>query len=248
MGPIISNNHFDPFQIELFLEEDDEIDFAEVRAESERKFNEQKLAYPDLFNCAAIRKAAAKEKFPETIDVDQDDTAVEYISNCDSLSCWGVNFYLAVLARGISEKEPCIALSFTGEEPEQRLQKIIKDLEDMGCDKNSIEIFIVGGQLPYLNKAGEIDESMLEEEKFLELSDRYPIKGVVFNQAEEEEESLRVYITKNEVIWGISNRDDSSSEEESIKRKLEEDEDGMNKKPRYNSFGSLLKGEAPKFV
>ncbi len=110
------------------------------------------------------------------------------------------------MARGISEKNgTCLGLSHftTMIEPRDVLEKIQKKLKKQGCNPESIEFYLVGGQLPYRDNSEVGGLSTIEiESEFLSLSKEFNIVGVQFNLAEDDE-SLSVIISEDEIVWTV---------------------------------------------
>lgn len=235
-------------------------ELAAKRGECEVKFDDLQREYARLFHRPEIRQATQGESFPPMIDVEQEEIAIEYTKDCKGLSTSGVGECLAVMGRAKGKLGPCIGLSHTGGftfHPEELLQEMIKLFKNKGCDENTIQFYIVGGQLPYVD--GRIADSIEAEEEFLKLSSKYPIAGVEFNCAEGSN-SLEVVITADKIVWqreyntknSSSNDSSSSSEEQEInknlKRKAEEEQENSVKKQRPEPLKGLLSGEAPDFV
>lgn len=224
-------------KVEMSDDSEDEIiqqEFAKLRKSSEKEFAALEKTHSNLFNCPEIKEAVPKKKH-EMAEVVSDEIAVEYIDDCKGLCAYGTGTGLVVMARANSNNGPCIALCYAVTlEPEEVLNGIIEELTNKGCEKKTIKIYIVGGQLPYQD-VNRIPNSIDAEVKYLQLADKYPIVGVELNKAEGKDDSLDVFITKDEIIWRHPDQFECSSEEEGPplkKRRLNPDENLRNGKVR----------------
>lgn len=212
-----------------------EAKFNEIQKSNKEKFAKLKEEHAHLFNCQEIIEKNPEDKDDMT-QVASGKFAVEYIKDCKGLWIEGVKTGLVVMARATSNNdEACIALCYTSDH-EEVLKEIIEELKKKGCEKDTIKIYIVGGQLPYRDK-DKIANSIDDETKCLELSENYPIKGVAFNNAEGVDDSLDVFITENEIIWRHQDQPESTSEEEF-----------KNSKENSNFFDNLLKSHIQNYV
>lgn len=197
-------------------EENIDEEFAARRKSCEAEFSELKVTYLDLFQYEGIKKAQSGKTYTPMIAVQMEEIAVVSTKDHPYLGTDCLGVCIAVMARGYSETNGSyIALSHTSSfvyEPEELLIEISRQLQAKGC--NSIEFYVVGGQLPYID-GPEIADSIDRQSEFLSLSKQYNIVGAQFNLAEGAD-SLAVIISADEIVWqreldSEDSSDDSSS-------------------------------------
>ncbi|MBA3602539.1 MAG: hypothetical protein H0W50_02620 [Parachlamydiaceae bacterium] len=199
--------------------------FVALRKQSQDDFDRLKTKYSTLFEHNGIKKVSQDKTYPSMKEIQMDEIAVIITKNQKhpSLFTSGLGVCIAVMARGISEKNgTCLGLSHftTMIEPRDVLEKIQKKLKKEGCKPESIEFYLIGGQLPYRDgpEVGGLSTIEIESE-FLSLSKEFNIIGVQFNLAEDDE-SLSVIISEDEIVWTVwdfkfDSNVTSSNEEES---------------------------------
>ncbi|MBA2727342.1 MAG: hypothetical protein H0U49_04115, partial [Parachlamydiaceae bacterium] len=171
--------------VDDFSEEMSDEEFAEVCTEHQNKFALLKNEYSSLFEYPGIKMASQDKIFPYMKDINMDEIAV-IITNQElpGLFTSGLGVCIAVMARGFSEKNgTCLGLShFTIMKPQEVLSKIQKKLTNLGCKLESIEFYLVGGQMPYRDGPEVAGLYTLDtESEFLSLSKEFNIVGAQFN-------------------------------------------------------------------
>jgi hypothetical protein len=86
------------------------------------------------------------------------------------------------------------------------LHKLKDSMTAKGAVRNTIETYVIGGEIP-----SEANDGTLEEEEEIKaLAEQENIKGVLFNLAQGEEVPLNVVLTPENVYVSINNLFDSS--------------------------------------
>lgn len=181
--------------------------------ESKKKFNEIKELYPDQFNFQGIKKIEEKKTYKLCEEVKQNKVKV----SDSALFTKNVGTGLCILARG-KDKNNKIWLGLLnncgGSGEKESLNEIKNKLTKKGCLGDSIQFCLVGGQLPYRDKRGEISaEYSVETQKtYLSFSKKFNIIGAQFNVIEGRKSSLQVLLTEDEISCGKIKFENQESE------------------------------------
>lgn len=155
--------------------------------------------------------------FYELVDVGMDKFIV--MSGNEKLATRGLGPCFAICMKGVNKKQiPVLGMCHTSHLVP--LEDVLSDLKqamvDEGCIKRSLETFVIGGQ----NPSKENSEGNLEEEALVvSLTEKYNVKGTLFNLVETEEESLSVvftpeglYVSKRELYESLKGWDNAGTD------------------------------------
>jgi hypothetical protein len=156
------------------------------------EFTRLKAQYAPLFQTDFIQPATFT--FPPMPDVGMDKILVVSSKKCKYLGTSGVVYCHAVCGRGKTENgEFFLVLAHISLcDPSIVLKKMTEKLRKLGCPASEHAFYIFGGALP---ASKEEDNSCLDnQQEFLSLSDKYPIKEVKFNMLTyKEQENVESY-------------------------------------------------------
>ncbi len=186
---------------DIYSNEVDSEDFDLLVQAANEKFSALQKTHSACFKHAGINKAPQGKKYPPMIEVGMDQIEVKSTKKHQYLGTTGVGVCIAVMARGItSTDETWIALSHScTQTPKEVFTKIKNKLESNGCELDTIEFFLVGGQLPYRD-GPEVCESIDLQIEFLSYAKEFNIVGAQLNLASGND-SLSVIISKDEIVW-----------------------------------------------
>ena len=179
--------------------------FKSMRLNAEIDFNELKIKYNKLFTHPGIKAIDPTVEYPEMDDIEMEIVVVKSIHEETHLMTSGVGPCLVIMARGHNDiTGTYMALSHSAiEYAKDLLPKIRKELESKGCSRQSIEFYIVGGQLPYRD-GPDVHNSEGREKEFLDLSVEFNIVGAQLYLADNLGGYLTVILSKDEIVWKLS--------------------------------------------
>lgn len=217
-------------------EKENQEKFTKILSEQKEIFNNLKNKYNDLFNYPGIKKDDGYTIYYDAYEVEQDEVIAtngnrplitKYVGPC-----------ICILARGVNKyNETCLGLAHMPDYQNEILSKMVKLFKLYECEENSLQFFLVGGQLPYLDQTGIIESNSLNNQiSYLALTEKFNIVGAQLNLVEGAGNSIEILLTKDEIVWTDSeiqfkfSRLTSSEEDEhsndgaieSLKRKQEE--------------------------
>lgn len=143
-------------------------------------FERLKLEYAPLFANPGIKETG--RTFPPMMDIEMDAFQMIPVGERKWLGTTGVCNCISVCARASSQHGSYLALAHLClTEPEEMLKTFMDAFREVDCEESTVEIYLVGGILPV---PGGLREKETEA-KFIKLSEKYPIKGIMFNKANE---------------------------------------------------------------
>jgi hypothetical protein len=196
-------------------------DFKMLCKEHQEKFDELKIQYTNIFEHPGIKRdddAFCLNRH----SVQQDENLV---TRSDSnLFTQNLNVCMAIIARGTSANDSFHGLShYSGFiDAKDELNNLKDKMIEQGCKPETIEFYLVGGKLPYLDIETIVTTTGLDVyETFCEgslhllqdclsLSNDFNIVGAQFNVAKDNE-TISVLLKENEIIWITDVSDESES-------------------------------------
>ncbi len=178
-------------------------------------YGEMEDDYRVLFENATIKHVACR--LPKMVDVDPD--AFEVIDAKDGfIGTTGLATCVAACARGNTphgDVKLGVSHVTIARTAAYSLQALTKKMMAAGCDLKSIEIYLVGGQLPDLDDSETYCGSYAEEMEFLAEVDNFPIKGVRLHCSKGADfEAVDVFMNKDYVYYTKSIQESSSESAE----------------------------------
>ena len=199
----VSFEEIPPLKRQRLIEEDEDAKII-PKIISSKKYQERSLHS----SFVALPPHPFPGKYP---DIGMDKFMIIVPSGKEGLATSAVASCFAICLRGKTEKgESLIGFCHTSHiyNLELVLYSLTQEMIKKSCISNTIEIFILGGQLTILTDNTEeefklITEVLQEEMEALELTSIYNIVGLKFNITEEDEE-LHIVLTADKIYYSYN--------------------------------------------
>jgi len=145
-----------------------------------------------------------KNWFNNVIDVDQDSVKVIEADAKQMVGTSGVATCIAVCALGKTLKDKLITgiAHFSSIVPsEGGLEKVQNEMIKGGAVKNTIQMYLVGGQLINLKSREDDPGTIEDEEALLKLKKKFSIKGAILHRNFNNDQSLHVVVTPEGKVY-----------------------------------------------
>lgn len=219
---------------------EEDLAFKTLRADCKKEFLELKKEHEKIFAHPAIKQSENKVYPYPDHEILQDESKVTKVTK--TLFTRGLGPCMCVIARGNGTNGRYHGMAHISSGDEIfHLNKLKTEFEKKGCEAKTLEFFLIGGQLPYIeeNEYEEMHEGSLDSQKeLLSQKDQINIVSARFNLAEGDD-ALSVILTEDEIVWtdgqftvesknSVSSDDENSTaEEKMIKRKRNHSEEDL---------------------